>query len=63
MDYNSRPWTYEVVGIREDGSRFTFETECEQTAKNVYERERNTSTPTVLLTQSRKGVVKGQYEL
>lgn len=61
MDYNSRPWMYEIVGLRFDGTEDRIETSNEEVAKYEYERFKKIF-KTVLLCQSRKGVVKGQHE-
>lgn len=71
MDYNGRPWTYEVVGLGEHEKRYVT-TDYEK-SKEVYDgfKEANLIVngivtgkrfKTVLLCQSRKGTLKGSIE-
>jgi hypothetical protein len=58
MDYNSYPWTYEVVGIGADGTRYSETTCSESMANELYDKFTN-DFKTALLSKSRLGVVKG----
>lgn len=61
MDYNSQPWTYEVVCIDErDTVSHVFLDETR--ARDLYEYMKPLH-KTVLFCHSRKGVVRGQYEI
>jgi hypothetical protein len=64
MDYNSRPWEYEIVGIEFNGDRYRFkETDKDKADKIYQESKSNERYQTVLFSHSRKGHALGQYEI
>jgi hypothetical protein len=62
MDYNSRPWTYEVVTINGAERNVCITTLDEGAANHMYNKM-FVHYPCVLLSKSRKGHALGQYEV
>jgi hypothetical protein len=69
MDYNSRPWEYEVVTYHKNGDRKSSITTDGVAAKQKYDdyndpvHKAMLDITSVVLCQSRKGHALGQYEV
>lgn len=64
MDYNAQPWIYEVVAIEKDGKRTVIEARDERDTIAIHNMLCITpTTKHIFRIKSRKGMVKGQYEI
>jgi hypothetical protein len=64
MDYNSQPWSYEIVATTLDGTKRVLSNLTKEAAKEFYDQMNSVpdTYSSVIQCMSRKGVVKGQHE-